>query len=214
MPPFILSLLIKFKTQIIVAIAILGLLASVYAWHLSIVSSAEKARDIYWTNYIKSAPRDTIKIFVSLPTPPPQIIVKKDTVVDSATLTAAQIKLDSLAQENSAIKAFLSPFSATFTDNLKWAEHKITANPRTRELQDNLSYNPASIPSIQINQLVPIPYDKWGISASSNIVGQVSFGLSYRVQDSWTIGADYQALGPVNATKPYERVQIQIMRHF
>ena len=218
MPPFILDLLIKFRSQIIIAIVIIASVVGLYLWHISIVEAARyevtSERNNYWTEYIKGAPKETVAVKIQLPVLPPKVIVVHDTTVDAASLAAALHVIDSLARENAAIAGFLRTFEGNFTDSLKWANHRVVADPRQRTLVDYLTYAPASVPGIQINNLVPVPYNKWGLVATVNIPGQISAGLDYRVSGAITIGAEYQVSGPTLGTVKYERAHARFVWHF
>lgn len=214
MPPFLLQLLLQFKTQIIVALAIIGIVVGAWFYHVAAVSAADSRgynrADSTWTYNTLHAP---VRVDSSI-----QYIDRwhKDTSGVGAAIaqgidSARKAAMDAIKNKDSALYALSQKQEFT---------HEITQDS-TMRLTYNGYWDPLHPPynwkisnvfikekqtTINSERTVPMPLKAWTASVAGGTSG-ASLGVTHRLSNDyfndlryWHVGVQYQVV-PITPLK-------------
>lgn len=231
MPPFLISFLLQFKTQIIVALAIIGIVVGAYVYHVATVADARalaiQERDYYWTELIRNAP-PVVHTDTSYVTR-----TRKDTsgvgqAIAKGVDSVRQAFADAIKNRDSLITALIAKKEFTHVikdDSVYSMDYKSNYDPLEPNKDSAYRWGVSNVKIKQtiirtdITKLVPLPFKRYAVTLGVNGFGQTSAGVAYRLgsedspHDKWNslvIGLDYQVAGPRIGNTWYTPLRLQV----
>jgi len=230
MPPFLISFLLQFKTQIISAVVLVGLVFGVWLWHSAEVARAYnegvRITDSTWVYRVAHAPVET-KVDTMWRTHRYKDTTGVGTAIAQGIDSARKAYTDSLMQYKSRDSMFYAlSQKQEFKHEIKqdsvfradYVGHWDPLHPPyTWELKNIVAKE--RIITVDNKSMVPIPFKRLAIQATLGGAGDLTLGASYRLGtdkdlssswNSYSVGAGYQVAGPKANNNWYTPIKITI----
>lgn len=224
MPPFLLNLLLQFKTQIIVALAIIGIVLGAWFYHVAAVSAADSRgynrADSTWTYNTLHAPvkTDTVKKYIDR-------WYKDTSGVGSAIAqgidSARKAAMDAIKNKDSALYAlsqkqeFKHEITQDSTLRLTYNGYWDPLNPIYKWKISNVFIKEKET-IIKSERVVPMPLKPWVADISGGTSG-AAVGVTHRLSSDyfsdwryWHAGLQYQALPHTPIKLDNVRLQVRV----